>query len=83
MIQMIVRRDLLVMSRIRLLFWLLLSVDIAVIIGLLTYNFSGYLPWQSSQIQWLLRNTLVTMIFIVLALVFPHVQHLLTQYFSR
>jgi hypothetical protein len=74
--QMTVRRDIIVLFRICILLGLLMAFFIPSTIILLIYNFTGYLPWWSSQIQWLVFSLSITSVSIVLALVSPHVRNL-------
>jgi hypothetical protein len=74
--QVTARRDLIVLFRICIVLALLMAFFIPSTVILVIYNFTGYLPWWSSQIQWLVFSTSIASATIVLALVSPHVRNL-------
>ncbi|CAF0963939.1 unnamed protein product [Adineta steineri] len=76
--QVTARRDLIVLFRICILLGLLMAFFIPSTIILSIYNFTGYLPWWSSQIQWLVFITSIMCVTIVLAFISPHIRHLWT-----
>ncbi|UJR20220.1 hypothetical protein I4U23_023351 [Adineta vaga] len=73
------RRDLIVLFRICILLGLLMVFYIPSSIILFIYIATGYLPWWSSQIQWLVFSISIICVTIALALISPHVRHLWTM----
>ena len=77
------RRDVVVLFLICILLALLLAFFIPSTVILSIYNFSGYLPWWASQIQWLVFIVSILSMTISLALISPHVRNLWTQNSTR
>ena len=81
--KLIARRDIIVLSRICILFGLVLSIAIPSLTTLFIYDFTGYLPWWSTEIQWFSFMSTLTIVSVVLALSSPHVRNLRIRHFSR
>ncbi|CAF0929913.1 unnamed protein product [Adineta ricciae] len=76
--QVTARRDLIVISRLCVLFGLLTMISIPAVTGYFIYVFTGYLPWWLSSLQWLVFSLIMNIVTIVLVFISPQVRILFT-----
>ncbi|UJR11265.1 hypothetical protein I4U23_015447 [Adineta vaga] len=81
--EMSARRDLIVLFRICIIHGLLLVFFTPSVILLFIYIGTGYVPWWSSQVQWLVLSFSIACVSVLLLFVSPYVRELWIKRFHR